>query len=152
MTCTRQNGLLTAYRRTQKARAGGRHSGAPALASARLRNCTVTQEARRASCDTRRNRTPTSRLYGFCGSDNGHDNPCCYLASLLPASVPFPSGGFAARSPRKEVGERIGKEWVIDKSLIDFSVFTYIFILLRRIYLHRIFRYWISRRRLIQHR
>ena len=25
-------------------------------------------------------------------------------------------------------------EWVIDKSLLDFSLFTYIFILLRRIY------------------
>ena len=54
--------------------------------------------------------------------------------------------------PREGAGERIGKEWVIDKSLLDFSLFTYIFILLCRIYLHRIFRYWISRRRLIQRR
>ena len=74
----------------------------------------VTQEGRRPSCDTRRNRTPASRLYGFCGSDNVHDNPRCYLTSLLFASLPFPSGGFAACPPREGVGERIGKEWVID--------------------------------------
>jgi hypothetical protein len=56
------------------------------------------------------------------------------LTSLLFASVPFPSGGFAACPPREGVGERIGTQWVIDKSLLDFSLFTYIFILLRRIY------------------
>lgn len=152
MTCARQNGPLTAYIWTQKSqdrRPILRHS-CPGFCW--TISCAVTQEGLRPSCGTRKNRTPAPRLYGFCGSDNIDDNPCCYLASLLPASVPFPSGGFAARSPRKGVGERIGKEWVIDKSLINFSVFTYIFILLRRIYLHRIFRYWISRRRLIQRR
>ena len=71
------------------------------------------------------------------------------IAPLL-ASVPFLSGGSAACPPREGVGERIGKEWVIDKSLIDFSVFTYIFILLHRIYLRRIFRQRFSRHRLIQ--
>ena len=60
-------------------------------------------------------------------SDNGPDNPCCYLASLLPASVPFLSGGFATHSPRERVWERIGKEWVIDKSLLDF-VFSYLYL------------------------
>ena len=87
--------------RHEKARAGGRHTGAPALAPAGLRNCTVTQEGLRPSCGTRRNRTPASRLYGFCGSDKGLDKPCCYLVSLLSASVPFPSGGFAAHPQRR---------------------------------------------------
>ena len=91
--------------RHEKARAGGRHTGAPALAPA-LRNCTVTQEGLQPSCGTRRNRTPALRLCGFCGSDNIDDNPCYYLASLLPASVPFLSGSFAAHPPRKGVGER----------------------------------------------
>ena len=50
-----------------------------------------------------------------------------YLTSLLFASVPFPSGGFAACPPREGVGERIGKEWVIDKSLLDF-VFSYLYL------------------------
>ena len=71
----------------KKVRAGGRHSGTPVRASAGLRNCAVTQEGLRPSCGTRRNRTSASRLYGFCGSDNGPDNPCCYLASLLPAYI-----------------------------------------------------------------
>ena len=31
-TYTHQNGLLTAYKRTQQARTGGRHPGAPVLA------------------------------------------------------------------------------------------------------------------------
>ena len=47
------------------------------------------------------------------------------MASLLPASVPFLSGGFATHSPRERVWERIGKEWVIDKSLLDF-IFSYL--------------------------
>ena len=111
----------------KKVRAGGRHSGTPVRASAGLRNCAVTQEGLRPSCGTRRNRTSASRLYGFCGSDNGPDNPCCYLASLLPASVPFLSGGFATHSPRERVWERIGKEWVIDKSLLDF-IFSYLYL------------------------
>ena len=111
----------------KKVRAGGRHSGAPVLASVELWNCAVTQEALRPSCGTRRNRTPASRLYGFCGSDNSHDNPCCYLTSLLLPSVPFPSGSFAAHPPREGVWERVGKEWVIDKSLLDF-VFSYLYL------------------------
>ena len=49
------------------------------------------------------------------------------MTSLLSASVPFPSGGFAAHPPRKAGGERIGTEWVIDKSLLDF-VFTYLYL------------------------
>ncbi len=65
------------------------------------------------------------------------------MTALLLASVPFLSGGSAACPPREGVGERIGKEWVIDKSLIDFSVFTYIFILLHRIYLRKLYpRLW----------
>jgi hypothetical protein len=78
--------------RHEKARAGGRHPGAPALASTELRNCAVTQEALRPSCGTRRNRTPASRLYGFCGSDNGHDNPLLLFGLFpfhsLPAALP----------------------------------------------------------------
>ena len=81
----------------------------------------------RTSCGTRRNRTPASRLYGFCGSNNGPDNPFYYSASPLFASVPFPSGGFAARSSTGRVAERIGKEWVIDKSLLDF-IFSYLYL------------------------
>ena len=53
--------------------------------------------------------------------------PCCYLISLCLASVPFLSGGFAARSSTGKVGERIGKEWVIDKSLLDF-IFSYLYL------------------------
>ena len=49
------------------------------------------------------------------------------MASLLPASVPFLSGGFATHSPRERVWERIGKEWVIDKSLLDF-IFSYLYL------------------------
>ena len=49
------------------------------------------------------------------------------MTSLLFASVPFPSGGFAACPPREGVGERIGKEWVIDKSLLDF-IFSYLYL------------------------
>ena len=102
----------------------------PALLSWLMLNCETVLSHKRAcspSCGTRRNRTPASRLYGFCGSDNGPDNPCCYLASLLPASVPFLSGGFATHSPRERVWERIGKEWVIDKSLLDF-IFSYLYL------------------------
>ena len=77
---------------------------------------------------TRRNRTPASRLYASSGSDNAHDTPPCrYLISLCLASVPFLSGGFAARSSTGRVGERIGKEWVIDKSLLDF-IFSYLYL------------------------
>ena len=36
LACAHQNGPLTAYRWTQKARAGGRHTGAPVLAPAGL--------------------------------------------------------------------------------------------------------------------
>ena len=71
----------------------------PALLSWLMLNCETVLSHKRAcspSCGTRRNRTPASRLYGFCGSDKALDNPCCYLVSLLSASVPFPSGGFAA--------------------------------------------------------
>ena len=71
----------------QKARARGRHPGAPVLASAGLRNCAVIQEGLRPSCGTRRNRTPASRLYGFCGSDNGHDNPCGTVKSYAQNSL-----------------------------------------------------------------
>ena len=53
--------------------------------------------------------------------------PCCYLISLCLASVPFLSGGFAARSSTGRVAERIGKEWVIDKSLLDF-IFSYLYL------------------------
>ena len=69
------------------------------------------------------------------------------MTALLLASVPFLSGGSAACPPREGVGERIGKEWVIDKSLLDFSLFTYIFILLRWIIQHRGFQHWIFQRR-----
>lgn len=70
------------------------------------------------------------------------DYPRCYSASLRSASVPFLSGGSAACSTKGGVGERIGMEWVFDKSFLDFSLYTYIFILLR----------WISRRRKCQQR
>ena len=74
------------------------------------------------------------------------------MTALLLAPVPFLSGGSATCPPREGVGERIGKEWVIDKSLLDFSLFTYIFILLRRIYLHTIFQHRFSRCRFFQRR
>ena len=109
------------------ARAGGQRPGTPVLASAGLWNCTVTQEGLRPSCGTRWKRTPASRLYASSGSDNDPDNPCCYFASLPLPSVQFPSDGFAARSPRKRGGESIGKEWVIDWSLLDF-VFSYLYL------------------------
>ena len=75
----------------------GREADTPALLSWPMLNCETVLSHKRP-----------------CGSNNIDDNPCYYLASLLPASVPFLSGGFAAHSPRKGVGERIGREWVID--------------------------------------
>ncbi len=69
------------------------------------------------------------------------------MTALLLASVPFLSGSSAACPPRAGVGERIGMEWVIDKSLLDFSLFTYIFILLRWIIQRRGFQHWIFQRR-----
>ena len=150
MTCAHQNGPLKAYRWTQRSQGGRPTFRRPCPGFCWTVKLCCHTRGPRPSCDTRRNRTPASRLYGFCGSDNVHDNPCYDLTSLLFASVPFPSGGFAACPPRE--GERVGKEWVIDKSLLDFSVFTSIFILLRRICLHRFFQHWISRRRLFQRR
>lgn len=49
------------------------------------------------------------------------------MTALLLASVPFLSGGSAACPPREGVGERIGKEWVIDKSLLD-KIFIYLYL------------------------
>jgi len=72
------------------------------------------------------------------------------MTDLHLASVPFLSGGSAACSPRE--GERIGKEWVIDKSLLVFSLLTYIFILLRWITRRRFFRQRIIQRRKCQQR
>ena len=48
------------------------------------------------------------------------------MTTPLLASVPFLSGGSAACSTRGGVGERIGTEWVFDKSFLDFSLYTYI--------------------------
>ena len=39
------------------------------------------------------------------------------------ASVPFRSGGVAASPQGEGLGERIGMEWVLDKSVFDFSFF-----------------------------
>lgn len=134
------------------ARAGGQRPGTPVLASAGLWNCTVTQEGLRPSCGTRWKRTPALRLYASSGSDNAPDNPCCYFASLPPPFVPFPSDGFAACSTKGGVGERIEMEWVFDKSFLDFSLYTYIFILLRWIIRRRFSRQRIIRRRKRQQR
>ena len=150
MTCAHQNGPLKAYRWTQRSQGGRPTFRRPCPGFCWTVKLCCHTRGPQPSCDTRRNSTPALRLYCFCGSDNRHDNPCCYLISLLFASVPFLSGGSAA-CPLRE-GERIGKEWVIDKSLLDFSLFTYIFILLCRIYLHRIFQHRFSRRRLFQRR
>ena len=49
------------------------------------------------------------------------------MTALLLASVPFLSGGSVACPPREGVGERIGKEWVIDKSLLD-KIFIYLYL------------------------
>lgn len=143
LTCAHQNGPRMAYRWTQRSQDGRptpRRSCPGFFCSAKL--CCHARGPR-PSCGTRWKCTPASRLYASSGSENGHDNPCCYMTALLLASVPFLSGGSAACPPREGVGERIGKEWVIDKSLIDFSVFTYIFILLHRIYLRKLYpRLW----------
>ena len=74
------------------------------------------------------------------------DYPRCYSASLRSASVPFLSGGSAACSTKGGVGERTGTEWVFDKSFLDFSYYTYIFILLRWIFRRRFSRQRIIRR------
>ncbi len=48
-----------------------------------------------------------------------------YISTALcaAASVPFRSGGVAASLQGEGLGERIGMEWVLDKSVIDFSFF-----------------------------
>ena len=48
-----------------------------------------------------------------------------YISTALcaAASVPFRSGGVAASLQGEGLGERIGMEWVLDKSVFDFSFF-----------------------------
>lgn len=48
-----------------------------------------------------------------------------YISTALcaAASVPFRSGGVAASLQGEGLGERIGMEWVFDKSVFDFSFF-----------------------------
>ena len=135
-----------------KARTRGRHFGAPILAFSDLRNCAATQEGRGPLA------APSGSVHPLCvctlprGSDNGHDNPCCYMTAPLLASVPVLSGGSAACSTKGGGGERIGMEWVFDKSFLDFSLYTYIFILLRWIIRRRFSRQRIIRRRKRQQR
>ena len=105
-----------------------------------------------SACGTLWKRTPASRLYASKGSDNEHDSPCCYMTAPLLDSVPFLPGGSAACSTRGGGEERIGTEWVFDKSFLDFSLYTYIFILLRWIFRRRFSRQRIIRRRERQQR
>lgn len=107
----------------------------------------------RPSCGTLWKRTPASRLYASRGSGSEHDNPCCYMTAQFLASVPFLSGGPTACPPSEKVGERIGKEWVIDRSLFEKSlIYLIIFIILRWIIQRRVFQHWIFRQRFFQRR
>ena len=93
LTCAHQNGPLEAYRWTQRSQGGRPTPRRPCPGFCWTVKLCCHTRGPRPSCDTRRNRTPASRLYCFCGSDNVHDNPCYDLTSLLFASVPFRSGG-----------------------------------------------------------
>ena len=109
------------------ARAGGQRPGTPVPASAGLWNCTVTQEGPGPLATPAETVHPLRVCTLPVGQITPMIPPCCYLISLCLASVPFLSGGFAARSSTGKVAERIGKEWVIDKSLLDF-IFSYLYL------------------------
>ena len=136
------------------AKKSGREADTPALLFGLLLGCETVLSHKRA-CGPLVAPAETVHPLRVCTISAGQITSMITPAAIWPLCFRFHSIPFRRLCrpfPREGAGERIGKEWVIDKSLLDFSLFTYIFILLCRIYLHRIFRYWISRRRLIQRR
>ena len=106
MTCAYQNGPLTAYRWTQKARAGGRHSGAPALASADLRNCAVTQEALGPLV------APAETVHPLrvCTVSAGQITATITPAAIWPPCFPLPFHSLPAALPPIPKGRGRGKD------------------------------------------
>ena len=132
----------------KKVRAGDQLSIAPVLVSAGLQ----TMLSHKRAIGPLVAPAETVHPLRVCTVSAGQITALITPVAIRPLSVPFPSGGFAARSSMGGVWERIGREWVIYRFLLDFSLLNYIYILLRWIFRRRFFRCRIIRRRKCQQR
>ena len=91
----------------------GREADTPALLSWLLLDCETVLPHKRA-CGPLVTPEETVHSLRVCTVSSGQITALITPATIRSLSVPFPSGGSAACFPKGGVGERIGKEWVID--------------------------------------